>query len=738
MRGSIAALILALAAGPALGDAVPVRSGEHGAFTRLVLAFESYPAGWQLARGARGYELTTGGSHRFDSAAVFERIGRDRIGGLRQPGPGRLFIDLDCDCTARGFRFGPSWVVVDIEGPADSAWPRPTAAADAAVPDPVLPITLRPELRGEAGLDGSLAPRPAPPARPPVPVLEPVTDSARVDAARQMVLEQMQRALSQGLVDPAPEAPLDPADPDAGALPPDPDREVDNVAAETAVDRDRAKPLPDTPAPAPCTAEAELDLAGWGGTGEAAADIATARRAVMGEFDRPDPVAVRTLARVYIHYGFGAEARAVLAEFAEDDPEAPLLDALAAIMDAGRAPAGNPLQGQLACPGPAALWAVLARPELAPLAPVNAPEIRRHFSALPLAIRRHLGPVLAERLLDAGHDGLAASVRAAIERAGGAETSGLAVMQARFDRERGDADSAAARLDTVVAADDALSPRALIDLVELLVAQDRAVPARLVETAAAYAFERRGTGEGAELKRVELLALAQNGAHNAALDELARVTAGPGDAPAAMAALPEILSRMISDAHPADLARGVFAHRDLLTAEIVPPAQRRDLARRLMQAGLAETALALLKDSPDPPDPEDRLLRAEIHLALDNPEAALSALNRLAGARTEAVRSRALARLGRHDTALAAAEQAADAADLSAFAWRAGRWDQVAEIGTAEQREAVSLVLDAAPAPAGPGLATSRALLDESAETRRALRALLDSVPEDEAPAPPE
>ena len=76
-------------------DTLPVWSGEHGAFTRLVI-----PIGlreWDLVNRGRDYELTVVGSD-FDTREIFTRIDRTRLSAVS--GEGALYLTLGCHCQA--------------------------------------------------------------------------------------------------------------------------------------------------------------------------------------------------------------------------------------------------------------------------------------------------------------------------------------------------------------------------------------------------------------------------------------------------------------------------------------------------------------------------------------------------------------------------------------------------------------------------------------------------------------
>ncbi len=137
-----AAAVLVLLAGLAWAASVPgvaaqgietvrVRSGDHPAFSRLVVELDR-AAGWQFGRTEGGYALQIEGRTRFDLSRVFDLIGRTRIAGVAEaaPGSGRMTIALACDCHAQVSRYRGSWIVIDItDGPPPAGSPFETALA---------------------------------------------------------------------------------------------------------------------------------------------------------------------------------------------------------------------------------------------------------------------------------------------------------------------------------------------------------------------------------------------------------------------------------------------------------------------------------------------------------------------------------------------------------------------------------------------------------------------------------
>jgi hypothetical protein len=102
---------------------------------------------------------------------------------------------------------------------------------------------------------------------------------------------------------------------------------VDQIEAMTVYDRDDAalaarRAAPEVPEP--CVADEALDVGRWTDGSPMRLQTPALMRRVVGEFDRPEPDALRDLARLYVRFGFGAEAETLLTQFDANLADGPL------------------------------------------------------------------------------------------------------------------------------------------------------------------------------------------------------------------------------------------------------------------------------------------------------------------------------------------------------------------------------------------------------------------------------
>lgn len=631
---SLTALLLVLPA-VAAAQVVPVRTGEHDGYTRVVLDFERLPE-WEVTSGERRISLETDTRLSFDLSEVYRRIGEDRIDRLVQPSPGALDILLNCDCAARTFELRNEGLVIDVRpGP-----PEPAPAAAEPVrdrhrersrppagmplrdgllpglltrtvrPDP--PVETEPQPRTEiatAGTQGS--PESSEPS-------DPSADAAALDRAvalRRSIIKAMARSAEEGLVElssdlPTPEAEKTPLEtPRRAPVPPD-FAPGSNILVETQAERDR-RGHSAIPPDATCPDGLSGGRSDW--------------LAAIGplDLDAPEPEQARAEAIRLIAGGFGAEARVLLASHRSDDAEMALLDELARVAD-GPAPA--PHARSVADCGPLlTLFVLIADP---PSGPRRIATVREALAGLDPALRIQFGRRAIAALEALGRREDAEIVRGSVAR----QSPGLpesALSPRNF--EPGGAipteEEAIRELaDRTPEASDAL--RALIDSRRR---SGETVPSTIIDQAAALLPELDPEDRAALSRSVIRAEIAQASYLSAArrIDGLAGRE-------------PELARSLDVDLHEALVGivdDGVFLQQAARFAgDLAPePQQRLAMAERIRALHVPQLARRFLAEDGAATSSE-RLLRARIDIGLEDWEDAGAALAGLDGAEAEALR----------------------------------------------------------------------------------------------------
>ncbi|MCR8549518.1 hypothetical protein M4578_16935 [Salipiger sp. P9] len=718
-------LLFWISAWPATAQEIPVRSGEHGDFTRLVL---DVPAGtaWELDQTEAGKVQIRFGraGYRFDLSRAFDRIDRARVAGLSALPDGQgMTIDLGCACDAEAFLLRDRMLVVDLR-PADPSAPSALSG---------LRIGANPGI-GPARAENVLLPKFSLQTPPDAQLRndDKVAPSLEPGVFERMLAEQLATAATEGLLDPALQeiSRPPPADEQSGAeAGPAPDRSIVPTAQDSIAAAITEADLHDPQARiriggSSCLSDDLFDVASWGGTEPLTETVPDLRARLYGEFDKLDPEALTALVRAYISVGFGAEARALL-DLSPDPPD-PVLMALAGIVD-GHPDRAGVFAGQTGCDGAAALWALAGSVELPKDAPVNDKAIRRSFEALPLPLRALLGPRLSTRLAEEGAAEAARNLLSRLARATGGHSEDMAYSGAQIDRLEGAVDQAQAVLKEVAHGPGPYAPDAVAEVIEIATEQGRPVDETMTALSGTYATELRQTEKGPELWLAHLRALAANGEFDAA----ARAFREKRDYPDRIRtkAASEMLALMAEQAPDTEFLKQAVAQADRFDRFVMPEAALA-VAGRLLDLGFSGAAARWVAlEGVDPAARATRLMAARIHLAGSEPEAAEIALIGLQGDDVLRLRAEARRMMGDFDYARTAYATLGDSGESRAAAWLAGDWPALD--GQADSLAATAeLVQSDLPDPTGgaPSLALAESLVGSGEKTRDTLRALLEDT----------
>lgn len=712
---ALAAALPALAAAlPALAaEGGPIRGGEHDGFTRIVLEVEPATE-WSLeSRDGRAVVTFPGRSIDFTTDGAFDRIPRSRITAI-DVGTGRggsvVALTLGCDCRVSTSFVGARFLAIDI---ADRVEPTPIGKA---APDEALPV-------GEA--------------------------KTLADAEHALV-RQITRAANQGIVRYSDDArPKAPERPETGPNPgrplarPGPTRGTDErlsrtslppageaqltiadllrheqVSASTVFDRDsrqaRRHP-PVKPVPGVCLADRALDVTRWSDGTPFAEQLIRFRTRLLGEFDQPDTGAVDGAARLYVRFGLGAEAVALLAAF----PDAPiadraiLVDLARAVDDEPVAPTG-PLAVDAECPGLHGVW--LAAGGAVPVwrTAGGFDAMQAAFAEMPTELRGLLAPRLVRRLIDAGRIDEARLIYLIATRSGEAPGPGLQLAEARLTAAEGRSAEAVRTMAKLARSNEAaISVDALADLVRVALDAHLAIPELVATDLATATLESRGSERDAKLRGLLAETLAQRGDLTGALAELRRART---DLPSQAAGFGALAVRLIGDADPATIGDAVYAEAALGAEDLIAAAPANDPARaaiagRLVDLGLPDPALRIIAPGLDAGHEAARIVAARAEIARGDGAAARAALGPLASTAAIELRAEAYARSGDYGEALATLDAAGIDATAAGYAWASGDWAK-AEGAADADRAAMARYMAAragdAPAPAAVDDPTGR------------------------------
>lgn len=741
MIGRILCLWMLMAT-QALAAPILVKTGEHGSFTRLVVDY-GRTVKWQVGRTEDGYALRVDGSPpEFDFSQSFRIIGTSRLVALTtDESNGDLLIGVACRCYAIPFEFRDGIVVVDLRDgppPKGSSFETALVTSQSDVPrsrpseSPVPLATAKAPYDWTAIAVAQATGKPEPPPQISAEVAQRQQDG--LDSLRENLIGQLGRGASQGVIDlalpetaepeahPATDAVTEPlashlSEPSAG--------QADFVSVRAGLG---ALPAISITSGSPeheeigakgesCLLAEDLNFATWRGEGAVAEQMPRATQNLIGEFDQIDPAALTDAIHFYLGIGFGAEARQVMQAFPSDLPQVPLWRALADLVD-GLPDTSGVFRGQMGCDTPAALWAILANPQVEEGDLVNKGATYLAFSDLPIELRRSLGPTLAARFLAMGDEDTALKIRDAIQRAPGVSGPDVTLLEAAIDMHSGQHAEAEHKLQTVVSEPGPSAADATVALVEARVAQNQTVAPELVTALAAMVQERASMPQAEAIRRALILAQAASGDFSSAF------TAAEHQAEV-MPTLWRLLARMGDDnallSHAVLDSGAVAARSDAET--------RIRIASRLTDLGMADSARQWISDD----TAVDPLLLAKIDLQRRDARGVLRLLAENDSVEALPLRAEAMQQLGDEAGAAALFAQIGDPEAAMQARARAQDWSDLSQngnagwMGVAKSTEPtrssdVEVSLNKTP------LAFGKTLLDRTAATRRAVEELLREV----------
>lgn len=755
MHRFLAVFTLCLA-GAASAQTVVVRSGEHATFTRLVLDLP-YRAEWQMESNPGGVRIVFPGSDVvFDITRVFDRIGRNRLRAI-DPAPGQLELDFACDCDLTAFWHADSMLVFDIAktGLSNENGQRQSSTTS---PNRSMSNGIRPLSAATTRLSQSLdttVPRPRDADR--TTDGETSGNDANFSIMREKLIGELGRAASQGLLTPTRTPRADPvlapsqiasvtdtqiSKTEKTVRPEPPDMMISppsSLRVQSSANRELVSSHADMLPPDPrknCVPVNWVDLPSWGGAGPFHRQIGDLNRRLLHEFDKPNEEVTFNLARTYLYFGFGAEARQVLDFRPNESAEAQILRELTLIMDRAKTSDDARIAKSAGCGEPAVLWALLAMPIVPADTVFDHKALLRSFSALPGHLRETFGPELARRLIEARHAQTAKSILRMTERTDGSEVSDLALARADLANADDDRTTVGIELNNAVAKNSEIAPKALAQLIEDQISNTMPVPFDKAELAGAYAFENRGTDLGRQMARAYVAALGASGAFAEAVSEFARLRPDFDTTEAADLAT-SLIQQMTRDADDVTFLRHVLSN-ELTTPDLIPATLAVAVAKRLLKSGFADQAKAFVAvELPGREARMSKVVRAQIALMQTRPRQAEVELLGLDDTKANALRAEAKSLAGDHTAAQALYIANDQMEKASEAAWLAQDLDELSRASdpvlrqTAEILQNTSQELqDSLKQP----LERHQDLLESASTLRAALNTLLDTK---HAPADP-
>ncbi len=645
-------------------DAI-VRSGEHSGFSRIVLHLPTR-VGWTLTGEGRERQLVLDAPVTWDLREAFARISNDRLGRLAPLRQGQgLSFGLNCECELDVFWHGASMLVVDVQdrGYKRHAGTKFGASAVATDADAsAFEMFLHSEVAGSArrvdhaALQHNAIELAAKNLEHAAQELDDgrVSDDDMARSARSAIAEEIARAASIGLVETkrngdgariSNEA-AQPLTPITGGSPAGPPIHR-NLLAHNSTMRSESSLFPDRNSGAQegCVPDALLAIKDWGTDAPFALQVGAARRAILEGDATQMTHASLTLARLYVFFGFGAEADHILRSSALTDEASRAVSALAQLLENGATDSAV-FKDQLDCDGHVALWAALSSAGNVPGPRMNVDAILRSLASLPAHPKNLIGPRLAKVLLTAGQTDASDRVLRIVDRSNLAEEPSYGLERAKRSAATTPGSESEGTLLALVEKNDDVSPSALSELIDRRLDALDPVPESWVELAGSYAYEQGASDIGQALRSRYVSALAASGRFGQAFGELDRLR--PVADAVTLARTSELIA-LYAVEHADDitfLKLLGYGNTPLLLG--LSGSSANSVARRLLDLGFPAEALDFISEDAAAADQEERrLLRGEAALAQSKPVEAIASVMGLTGEDADTIRAQASKLLSR-------------------------------------------------------------------------------------------
>lgn len=554
MRFIVATLIWFCAVS-ATGDTVPITSGEHDGYTRLVLSIDPTTP-WVLEKLNEGSRLRVTGTHDFQLASIFDRIPKTRLKAVSAQtidGSSDFLLTLNCACDVNAYAYQSGYIIVDI-----SDAPEGYEAEIASNMTPKLGPNFLPDSPPNLDID-VFSERPSAPhyalseVETPWPeqgvahdlmaaeahdaVIVPTDVDPQlqktVDEAREALIRQLSFAADQGLLEFRPDDSVhqevepellheEASKSEEGSItsPLEDPINQEQVNIQSVYDIDGRDDTDTVVAGPQCFSDFDFEIQNWGSGEDFSEELSELRSEQLGEFDVTDVEKIEGLIKLYIRYSFDVEARYLIGSYREEIHHAEILNELAYILSGTKSQHLEVLRGAIECGGAVGMWALASEGASFADALVHQDSVLSVFENLPADLRRLIGPRLIEAYLRRNMTAEAQRVADLIARAYGDDGERVELSQAELQLNQGHLPVAEDIYQKVISANTAESLPALIELVELYLSQGRIVPPEYRERIMLESDTHRGKALGLEFRALEVQMWVQNGDEEIALAKL--------------------------------------------------------------------------------------------------------------------------------------------------------------------------------------------------------------------------
>ncbi|MEP3512227.1 MAG: hypothetical protein ABJN38_10750 [Lentilitoribacter sp.] len=680
-----------LVSGIAQAEPIVVRSGEHDNFTRLVLPL---PLGsrWSIdERPGVAKVILEEFNDGFDLSYAFEIIPRTRLVALVARGS-ELELQLSCTCPVVAFIEDGNFLVVDIADGEDIKNASSPSILSSNLPD--TSFSHGDLLWADNAQTVSPSNLNNPLEEPPTVDVDQKTDTKELSTeiileTQNRLLQALSIAASKGLVAPKQNLPISPPVAsdmefhdnveifDSSELP--------DMAPKQHIRISNSKDVPKNGtlenmamSGETCPDPKIVNVVSWGQSSDFTVEIGQSNLQLHDDLGRLKEVEVLKRARLYIFFGFGAEAREMLNLIPGIEDEHPELTELAGIMEYGYAKESNFLTKFTGCSSDLALWGVLANQNLPLDQDIDASAALRALQKLPAHLKFFVAQQLGSQFLKRGDIANANIAIRSYEALKENAASKPSIIHAQMSELESKSETPSQIYKEIIEEDTNEAPDALISLIKKNVQNGIDIPADLALLAESYSFEFKNSTRSPEFFQASVLALAKSAQFTKAFEALSdskRISELNGSDQNQLTSY--VFSELTQASEDIDFLNGFFtqfpSHVRHVSSKV-----KLSIANRLMQIGFIEQASNLISNLPTGFQSDElRVAKSRILFASGQYHESLETIEGMEGNQVKSLRGEILQKLGQNN----AAANAFDAANLQDQAlssrWLADDWSDL-------------------------------------------------------------
>lgn len=724
----------------AIADPIVIRSGEHPLFTRIVAPLEG--SKWSVTRSAREVVVKySEPNDGFQTNTIFNLIPKNRISSVLGDG-NKFTVGLACDCAVSARTVRGSFIVIDVANLSENLETPQHEIIDFQATQPAKfasskAATIPAEFLQENADSTSALSFPIQPL--PNHTQHLIAEfRTRLDKKIQLATEdgELSRDTFVSAKNQLNEAiPL--GSRNTNVYPTSIQTNTFNESnLSEHFNQRRSLQSPSLPArfrtlsekdqenEQDCQMKIDLDVSNWGSAEPFDMQISEIRKILYGPLGQVDNATAIQLAKLYIYFGFGAEALETLQLISDSAIISNYLTILSYIIDSRPDAIEDSLFDTFGCTDERDLWTTLVAPIPARGVLGDPNNTLKAFNELPPHLRKLLGPRLHDILVAYGNPTEAAAALRSIDRLGKNERADALIATSPTPMKFDDIAKAEGKLLDAVRKNTSEAPLALITLVEAKMNLDTPISSEIMSLIEAYSVEFRGTQIGLDLLRTQILALA----HSSRFDEAFRLLS-INQTSLRVNLTAKIFSQLIANAndiifleYAIELSEDQI--REFNAEDIL------DLGERFLRLGFAFEAERIVNLVPENSvNIRQILLSARISLALEKPFRVEADLLNVEGEAADLLRANAKRKSGLYSDAHAIYDALGQEQDASETAWLADEWRTLLSKDAPVFGPSVEALKkgDSEVGP-NPSLARSSALIKKSVEIRSTLQNLLKNT----------